>query len=731
MINSLAQTPHGSLFAMDVCVEYPMLAADYQARFPRRMDLGTMRKNAQAGQYAAGKLHALFDDMNLMVNNCLTYNAGNAEIESRALTFQSKALEALDKHLRGTGEALAHLLLLLAEDEGAIFARDVCEEYPMLAEAYIAMCPERTDLAAMRKKATTSPGYKTLRHVMVDIDRMVANCKRFNGADTPLGQQADVFHAKAKSALEGYFSGMGGASAWLSISTPSHALSSAQSAALSASNRDGQSVSSTASAQAIRKRGRVEEIVASPPLLEPGVLLPLIRALERPQDQGIFSTDVVAAYPEIQQQYTRVCPHRMDLDRMKQKATSRQYRSLNQVRDDVTLIAKNCQAYNGPEHPFSELARSFQRDGEQLIAYYEQNGVLPPPPPQAQAQPAEAATELRGGEGGTVAAAQPPVLSSMTEPTPKRWVPPSVALMAHQIPLRVPTQLRERIATRHLHLRESGGHKPVGDTDHADAEQIILPPGHPCSVSAVIARYISALKLKEHQQLRASESLVNIAKDDSVEAGTTPMVKSERPQHEEDDEAPRGDEGSLKGSSALKEATRAMTMSIVSRQHTAKCSAFIRLLTKVFNDVFLHVLLYRDERCNVDAWIAAQQEPVHASAWAGVDGVGWRGFDWAARVHVEYFLRLLLHVPQLGAVAAALAAAGCSPPTGRAAPFRHAKEVPMDTATRTVVVEACVPLLEDFLCFVEAHWGALFEGEQQEGIGKRREDVSRLESPID
>jgi hypothetical protein len=724
VLRGLSLATEGAIFAQDVCVQYPQLASEYKARFPARMDMSTMMKRATSGHYrSAGSAATVIGDVQLMVNNCLAFNAGNTYLEDQALKFKTSAFSALDKHFRATGEALAHLLYLLSRsDDGIIFARDVCEEFPDLAAQYKTMFAVRTDLGAMQKKATSN-GYKTLRQVMSDIDVMVGNCHRFNGEDTPLGRQASAFHTVARRSLERYFSISGGVESWITLSSSSSPTPTGVSTPIAAT---------VGALPPSRKRGRAEDagddvIVVrrdspaarpSGSWMTPENLKKLITALDRPQDNGMFTTAVAKAFPEIAEQYARVCPHAMDLDAMRSKAAKKQYTSMSELLADVSLIAKNCVTYNGAGHPLAEAAASFLKDATAMILYAQdhQGAIKPPPSPSAPAavllpiapppshDAAGSVVELSVIATGPVdVAALPttPDLTSITQPKEKVLTAPRVALLAHQLPIRIPHAIRDYTITRHLQqlsqrrTRDFAAKSPDATetsetslTRHeGDHLSVLVAREHSASVVNVVKAYIAALKQRESLLTSSSAALVEAAATTPASLSSTKVETSD---------------ASLCSSTPLDNATHALARTLECREHLSKAAALMHLLTSVFDSAFLNVLLYRDERSIVDEWIATHLEG------GAVDGEH-NGFPWSQVVHVECFIRLMLHVPQLGAVTAALTSSAHIGEGVRVL-YRHAKEVPLDAATKGVVAAVCVPLVEDFLCYAASRWDELFEG---------------------
>ncbi|CUG90450.1 Hypothetical protein, putative [Bodo saltans] len=757
VLRGLSSSPDGVLFSQDVCVQYPHLAAEYKARFPHRIDLGTMAQRAKDGQYRKSAVAAgaatVVAEVHLMVNNCLAYNLGNAYLEDQAIRFRTQALAALDKHFRTTGDALAHLLHLLSKtDDGSIFAKDVCEEFPDLAAQYKSMFPVRTDLGAMQKKAM-SGSYKTLRQVQTDLDVMVNNCLRFNGEATHLGRQARSFHSQARRSLEKYFSIDGGVESWTVVSSSSpptpHELSTpttASVAALPTSRKRGRAEDSNSDDVIVVCAGgeplpaaaapqRTTATTTATSWMTPDNLKNLIAALDRPQDNGMFTTAVAKAYPEIAEQYSRVCPAPMDLDLMRTKATRKQYTSVTQLLNDVTLIAKNCVTYNGVGHPLAESAASFLRDATAIIQYaQDHHGAINKlvPATMQTAAPAPAGTLSSGnaeqivqqqdeivpldavsatpaptGPVDTAILPLTPDLTALVQPKEKVLVTPHVALLAHQLPMRIPNAIREYIITKHLHQLHhqhplnSEGSEVHAATDNKDgnieerSEHFFLPQGHPSTVANVVEAFIAALKQREIHLTNSADALVNTAKENHQSIATG---ESASPLKVEVSEA-----SLLASSLPLDDATRALARTLECREHLAKAEGLMQLLANVFDAAFLNVLLYRNERHLVDSWVATKLEAGALEAHSNNNN-----YPWSRIAHVELFIRLLLHIPQLGAVTAALAS---SPQIGEGVRvlYRHAKEVPLDAATKGVVATICIPLVEDFLCYAESRWDELSE----------------------
>jgi hypothetical protein len=77
----------------------------------------------------------------------------------------------------------------------------------------------------------------------------------------------------------------------------------------------------------------------------------LCTRLDRAEDNHEFLRDIKDTYPHLDEQYAKVCPNRMFLERMRFKALEGRYRGptgLQKFKDDLDLIVNNCKAFNQP-----------------------------------------------------------------------------------------------------------------------------------------------------------------------------------------------------------------------------------------------------------------------------------------------------------------------------------------------------------------------------------------------
>nr|CCC95871.1 unnamed protein product [Trypanosoma congolense IL3000] len=99
-------------------------------------------------------------------------------------------------------------------------------------------------------------------------------------------------------------------------------------------------------------------------LYSPEELVALVRSLDRPQENGLFSQDVLLQYPELAESYTKVCPKRCDIATATKRAANNAYGydvHLTGLKEDVQLMVSNCIRFNGPEGPYADAARSFEK----------------------------------------------------------------------------------------------------------------------------------------------------------------------------------------------------------------------------------------------------------------------------------------------------------------------------------------------------------------------------------
>ncbi|ESL09228.1 hypothetical protein TRSC58_03055 [Trypanosoma rangeli SC58] len=102
-------------------------------------------------------------------------------------------------------------------------------------------------------------------------------------------------------------------------------------------------------------------------------IVALVRSLDRPQDKGLFSKDVLLVYPHLAEEYTRVCPRRCDLATAAEKAASDAYSydvKLTALRDDVELMVNNCHRFNGTEGVLADIANRFEAFAKEQIDAY-------------------------------------------------------------------------------------------------------------------------------------------------------------------------------------------------------------------------------------------------------------------------------------------------------------------------------------------------------------------------
>lgn len=218
------------------------------------------------------------------------------------------------------------------KEDNYLFSKDVLITHPQLAEDYTRMCPVRCDLATAAVKASTGmySGDAALTTLRADVQLMVDNCIRFNGADSAYGVTAQRFAEFSKQTIDAFIA------THLCPADPSH-----------------------------------EDLVA------------LIHQLNRKEDRNEFAVDVTVAYPDLKERYIAVCPQVMCLERMLVKARNGEYdspdsdtgsvwgnsvaTSLVALRHDVELIVRNCLTFNAGQDIWIKRAQSFHRFAHRTI----------------------------------------------------------------------------------------------------------------------------------------------------------------------------------------------------------------------------------------------------------------------------------------------------------------------------------------------------------------------------
>ena len=125
-----------------------------------------------------------------------------------------------------------------------------------------------------------------------------------------------------------------------------------------------------------------------------------IQSLDRPEEKRLFSEDVAVTHPHILDAYSKVCPHRMDLHTMKEKAQRGGYYRLDDKYDglvkDVDLMVRNCITFNHDDAVLCQAARNFHAFAKAAISRFVEQQV-------ASVAAGRVIGTSRGGVGGVSA----------------------------------------------------------------------------------------------------------------------------------------------------------------------------------------------------------------------------------------------------------------------------------------------------------------------------------------
>jgi hypothetical protein len=559
-----------------------------------------------------------------------------------------------------------------AEDLG-LFSQDVLLSYPQLTAEYTAICPVRMDLATMQQKARKGDYHQLASvesarpsrsrdlmaqqtlfdAVMADVRLMTGNCIKFNQLVPTLVESAKSLEAFAERTLR---------SAIFVSSSSQQPVVAAVGAPTSAAP--------TTTRRLTAQRGASAELSSgtglSPPpttvasaALSQQVAVPSREALKqrilswnRAEETHMFLDDVIVTYPMIAEAYKAVCPNRMWLNRMAAKASSGQYWDAKKdaglgdawkqtLRDrvlaDVALIAENCIKFNGAESAYAALARQFQEHAtssfESFLLEFEQSLS------SASATAAAATRTKRARSPDSASLTPPPVTAvaaaSRREPTPPPPPPPPPELVApivvplpFQPTMHVPTSIRQLVVQDYLQQSTA-------------RLQLLLPPdgdgaaaagSNPLStsVSAVVQQFFDALQTR-HAELMAHSGPYSVGVEDRSSATIPNGSCSMKTEDAAESEPPM-----------MEVETKELLCAVASRR--------LEVEIPLVKDVLLSALDTFDAVCQSNLLYAA--ESIDADRFAASSrGTEWDCVRWRDCVSVKYFVRFLLHLPQLLSVA--------------------------------------------------------------------------------
>ncbi|EPY19260.1 hypothetical protein STCU_09552 [Strigomonas culicis] len=584
-----------------------------------------------------------------------------------------------------TGAELAALIRSLdrAEDNH-LFAEDVVKTYPQFAAEYVRACPTRIDLGTAAKRAqegeyTTDP---TLAGLKADVQLMVSNCMAFNGKEGPYADIALRFEKYAMDKIDSF----------ISHKTGGKRVSSLRLQAIPEKPR----------AQT-KKKPPHDGAASAPVQVTVKDMVALVNALVRREDADTFEIDVGEKFPQLKESYDAVCPDKMNLRLMKERAHSGYYLedtadiigptvadSLRRVRADIELIVNNCIRFNARVEEWIRLALSFQNFAHRRVDDF----VLRHAPhlrgtavgaTRYAAQTPAPAQAAGGSDAITPASSQPTPPSADAKavkrpreeaaaPVAQRAVKagPRVEVRVDSTPAVCPTPLQPR-----MEVPPALRHRVVAD----HVRQSELP-------ARLVGCSVPAADLAPHAPEAPSGSVV-ITPEMSVRAVMDSFIESMHAFY-----------------TAQRNRTDFNDPFKFSLKEEAAYVQVVKAIRGQFNRLFPSLLLYPAESAEVQERTAKEV----AAATAATPPPPQDEVAWDAAAHCSYLVRFLLQFPQLAALACASDVTATPYPSAAGpAPGRRPPGVPASTPTLKItqdlleVVKHVAVVCQELLLFIEAY----------------------------
>ncbi|EKF29464.1 hypothetical protein MOQ_006753 [Trypanosoma cruzi marinkellei] len=232
---------------------------------------------------------------------------------------------------------------------------------------------------------------------------MVNNCYRFNGTKGPLANIAERFEAFAKGQIDAYVAKKTGGRRLSSLRLPAVTPTAGETSRGKRQRVESKDTSGVHGSQKPEQHRGSGDKSRSGEMASPSAttteMVRLVDSLNRREDQGAFAVDVAEAYPELKKSYEEVCPVKMNLAIVRERAASGYYLGISQpttaikqepqtqskrrelltneaspssvfgstiaeslvlLRNDVELMVSNCVRFNSNVQSWVELAKSFQ-----------------------------------------------------------------------------------------------------------------------------------------------------------------------------------------------------------------------------------------------------------------------------------------------------------------------------------------------------------------------------------
>ncbi|GET86385.1 hypothetical protein, conserved [Leishmania tarentolae] len=618
-----------------------------------------------------------------------------------------------------------------------IFAVDVLETYPYLAESYTKVCPRRCDLATAALKALEGAYSYDLRleALKADISLMASNCVAYNGPTSEYAETAAKFERHALEQIDAFILEHNGGCRVSRLRLPRASASQEHVSANGTAPKKGSAGTSAVSKTAAAALPSTREMAQ------------LVDSLNRREDGGAFSVDVAEAYPDLRESYRKICPDPMNLILMHQRAKEGYYTSdsstvygdtvaasLPRLREDIELLVRNCVTFNAKVESWVTLARSFQAFAHRRVddfilrhvtslrgttmgadVYESKGGTSPSAPARiasgsasgeevgraGQASPTAAAdtvTATSGNLGSSAVAAssrkrervdegasasggrlRPPVPVSRVQVVAETT--PQVCPTPLQPSLTIPPLLRRRLTMDHVrHTR-----LPLRRVGVAVSRNELYPPL--ISPADVRAPSDSSAAAGGVESTTASTEMVNI----DVSSSASHVLKLLR-------------ESVVKFFAAQRSGTDfADTFAYSAREEQLYLSV-LAVVAETYQRTAAHLLLYETESAELQEWAAlraldrcrdtSQRDTMSADA----------GDTLAGDLHYLYLVRFLVQWPQLASLCCTTATslpAPASAATSRGASGAAQSSLRISREQLKIVAQV-THITQEFLQFVEA-----------------------------
>ncbi|AYU76573.1 hypothetical protein, conserved [Leishmania donovani] len=623
-----------------------------------------------------------------------------------------------------------------AEDHH-IFAVDVLETYPYLAESYTKVCPRRCDLATAAQKALEGAYSYDLRleGLKADIALMASNCVAYNGPTSAYAETAAKFERYALEQIDAFVLEHNGGCRVSRLRLPRASASQEHASADGTAPKKGSAGTSAAHKTA----------AAAPPSTRE--MVQLVDSLNRREDGGAFSVDVAEAYPDLRDSYRKICPRPMNLILMRQRAKEGYYTSgsatvygdtvaasLTRLREDIELLVRNCITFNVKVESWVTLARSFQAFAHRRVddfvlrhaaflrgttmgaEVYESKGNASTSAPLAtasgsaggddadrsgQASPTAAAdtvTVTSGGIGGSAAAAGSRKRERVDErvaasggrlraPVPVSRVQvvaeatPQVCPTPLQPSLTIPPLLRRRLTMDHVrHTR-----LPLRRVGVSVLRDELYPPA--VSPADVKASSDSSAAAGGAEAATTSTAMVNI----DASCSASHVLKLLR-------------ESVVKFFAAQRSGTDFVDTFAYSAREEQLYLSVLAVVAEKYQSTAAHLLLYETESAELQEWAALRALDSCRDAGRTAPAPADAGDTIAGDLHYLYFVRFLVQWPQLASLCCTTATPSSVPASAAAA--RGASGAAQGSLRisreQLKVVAQVTHITQEFLQFLEA-----------------------------